>query len=349
MVPHIMEKMMTNSQGSKFSYALAYAPNYEYMELLKAVEGMDFLYTEEIGKTHDITPSGIKKIFEETYKELFDRELKIITYREFGPNYGAIAQYEQAVLFLDCNQTYDKAGYIKVRIYAPSVSVVSALAAVFSDALAPHIYEAWDEIAWMYKAGVGNIEEATFPIKRYDDVMPEVYPFIGNGKFNEWVEGYLNSSSNVLIMNGPMGTGKSSLIAHLIREGRCAAMTAFDLEVMRTDGLYTQFIGGEYDMLILEDADLMLLERVSGDNDTMSKLLNVSEGIIDTTSKKIIFTANLENIAKIDPALRRPGRCYDIVEFRALTKTEANVARVKLGKKEFTTDRDYTLAEVYQK
>ena len=39
-------------------------------------------------------------------------------------------------------------------------------------------------------------------------------------------------------------------------------------------------------------------------------------------SKKLIFSTNLPNVRDVDEALLRPGRCFALVPFRALTPAE---------------------------
>jgi len=77
---------------------------------------------------------------------------------------------------------------------------------------------------------------------------------------------------------------------------------------------------------VVEDADILLTDRKHEGNKTMAKLLNVSDGLVKVANKKVIFTANLKTKREIDPALTRAGRCFDVVNFRDLTKAEAKLA-----------------------
>jgi hypothetical protein len=47
----------------------------------------------------------------------------------------------------------------------------------------------------------------------------------------------------------------------------------------------------------------------------------------------MVFSTNLPSIRDIDPALIRPGRCFDIVEFKPLSLFDANKLADKLGGK----------------
>jgi ATP-dependent 26S proteasome regulatory subunit len=80
--------------------------------------------------------------------------------------------------------------------------------------------------------------------------------------------------------------------------------------------------------LLIEDADNAVMARSEG-NEGMSYLLNLTDGIIPL-KKKIVIVTNLPSINKVDPALIRPGRCYDILEFRSLTAEQAEAARASI-------------------
>lgn len=343
---------MTNSPNSGYNKSLGVGINIEWIEfytrLMTRYPTVNFC--ELVARTEDLAPADMIDYISLALRKHIAGAGKLIEFRQFMPNSPAIIVFDHLIAFVTYKNDWSEENFsTDLKIYSDDKKALRAVTQELRELLKGHIVDDKNNVTWYYKGGNGSMEDAEFPIKKYDEIMPEVYPFINKGDVNAWVKEYLASKSNILILNGPMGTGKSSLIAHIIRTGECKSMTAFDLRVMQDDALYTNFIGSEFDLMVLEDADRILFERLDGDNDTMSKLLNVSEGIIDTSSKKIIFTANLGNIEQIDPALRRPGRCFDVVEFRALTKDEANVARRKLGRSEYTKNDEYTLAQIYQK
>ena len=90
----------------------------------------------------------------------------------------------------------------------------------------------------------------------------------------------------------------------------------------------------------------MTTSRESG-NELMSTLLNASEGVVAHPGKKIILSTNLPSIDKIDPALLRVGRCYDVLEFRPLTREQAMIARASVGLEpvDFSSKDEWVLAE----
>jgi hypothetical protein len=80
----------------------------------------------------------------------------------------------------------------------------------------------------------------------------------------------------------------------------------------------------------------------------MTKLLNVSDGLVPLLRKKIIFSTNLENLSKIDAAIMRPGRCFDTVVFRQLSHEEAIRACDRAGLEHVPNrHKEYTLSEIF--
>jgi len=55
----------------------------------------------------------------------------------------------------------------------------------------------------------------------------------------------------------------------------------------------------------------------------MKKLLNITDGLTAKKEKKVIFTSNLNNLADVDEALLREGRCYKAIHVDALHKEQA--------------------------
>jgi ATP-dependent 26S proteasome regulatory subunit len=78
----------------------------------------------------------------------------------------------------------------------------------------------------------------------------------------------------------------------------------------------------------------------------------VGDGLISVRGKKLIFSTNLPSIRDVDPALVRPGRCFDVVTFDNYTLEQAETLAKKLDitfeKKDKETDT-YSLAEVFFK
>ena len=105
-----------------------------------------------------------------------------------------------------------------------------------------------------------------------------------------------------------------------------------DAQILEKDGFFARFIEDDAEVMVLEDSDAFLKSRTDG-NTMMHRFLNVGDGLVTTKGKKMIFSTNLPSIRDIDSALVRPGRCFDIVEFKPLSLHHANILADKLGGK----------------
>lgn len=203
--------------------------------------------------------------------------------------------------------------------------------------------------SWFYLNGRGEIESSVMKI-RNDTIKltDEMYPFIDGG-IDNFIKGYLASQSMVLVMIGAPGTGKSSFIRYMLNKffNNHEACVAYDPQLVNSDDFYRYFLD-EYKIAILEDADVTIESRDRG-NMHMHRLLNVSEGIFDTSHHKLVITTNISDISHIDKALMRPGRCYDVIDFRHMTTNEANVVRGQLGFDDLPDNgrTGYPLSEVF--
>ena len=161
-------------------------------------------------------------------------------------------------------------------------------------------------------------------------------------------QAYLESKSSVLILIGPPGTGKTNAIRKLITDSHSDVLLTYDPNVANMDGLFSYFYDSKEKFLVVEDADTYISSRNNG-NEVMKKLLNVTDGLTANSEKKIVFSTNLPNIASIDPALLRPGRCFGVLNFEALNLQESKAVATDLGMDpEALSEKQYTLAEIFE-
>lgn len=202
-------------------------------------------------------------------------------------------------------------------------------------------------IEWKFMAG-GRQQSKTIMLD--DPVVPKdaYYPYLSTG-VEEYFDNFLASDSNILIFLGEAGAGKTSLIRYLLHSRGLNTTVTYDEDLLKSDSLYVDYLlDDDMNMLVIEDAELILTDRKSAGNKVMSKLLNVSDGLVKVFNKKMVFTANVSDIDEIDEAILRPGRAFDVVKFRKLTFEEAIAAANVAGVPAPTEDRDYSLAEVFK-
>jgi len=200
-------------------------------------------------------------------------------------------------------------------------------------------------IEWVYNARGDGI---SVPLN-YRPGIRAAYPWIDETFVNltDYIDEYIDSEASVLILIGPPGTGKTTFIKNMIHRSKANAKVAYDPNVISQDDFFAGFIADETRFLVMEDADEFLRSRTDG-NSMMHKFLNVSDGLISASDKKLVFSTNLPSINDIDEALMRPGRCFDVLQFRKLTREEAQAVLDEVGSTATIPDgKEISLAELF--
>ena len=212
------------------------------------------------------------------------------------------------------------------------------------DIFLKHFDEVTSYIEWVYGA---NGDSVNVPLNAERLPVDEMYPFLKE-PLTDYYDRYLESNANILLLIGPPGTGKTTFIRGLLAHSNSSAIVTYDAAILEKDYLFARFIEDETGVMVLEDSDNFLKARSDG-NTMMHRFLNVGDGLVTTKGKKLIFSTNLPSIRDIDPALIRPGRCFDIVSFDSLKQKEAEALAKKIGVKLDGKRESWTIAEVFNK
>jgi energy-coupling factor transporter ATP-binding protein EcfA2 len=203
-------------------------------------------------------------------------------------------------------------------------------------------------IEWIY-SGDGN--SVNIPLLPEKLPISEMYPFLQNETIEDYYDRYLESPASIILLIGPPGTGKTTFIRGLLHHASKNAIVTYDEKILERDYVFARFLEDDVDVMVIEDADNFLKSRSDG-NTMMHRFLNVGDGLISVRGKKLIFSTNLPSIRDVDPALVRPGRCFDVVSFDNYTLEQAQKLSKKLDvsfeEKENKSDT-YSLAEVFFK
>jgi hypothetical protein len=241
----------------------------------------------------------------------------------------------------------DRLSYLQFQVHSTHVTVTligdKEFLAEHKLNLAEKFEFVTNQIEWIYSNDGNSIE---IPLRHDRMPVKEMYPFLGEQTLEEFYEGFMESSASILLLIGPPGTGKTTFIRGMLQHLAASAIVSYDAAVLEKDYLFAQFIEGEKSVMVLEDADMFLKSRKEG-NTMMHKFLNVGDGLVTTKNKKMVFSTNLPSISDIDPALVRPGRCYDILKFEELNQTQAEALAKKMNVTLQGTREKWSIADVF--
>jgi len=166
---------------------------------------------------------------------------------------------------------------------------------------------------------------------------------------DETIRARLNKKNDkgIVLLHGLPGTGKTTYLRYLIGKIKKRVMflppnVAADL---MDPGFIELLIDNPNTVVIIEDAENIIMDRRSSNSSSVSNLLNISDGLLaDFLNVQLICTFN-SPLTMIDSALMRKGRLIARYEFGKLSIAKAQKLsdHLKIGT---TINRPMTVAEI---
>lgn len=190
----------------------------------------------------------------------------------------------------------------------------------------------------------GSLSVERIPITSTQTVARErINLYYGDGMLawvDEWMRTLTLRRYGLTVLTGAPGTGKTSLLrslAHWLAGTHIFYfMPAARFSSVESGEIVTFWAGENREsklrkVLILEDAESILLRRGDDNREKVATLLNLTDGMLgDALGLHVVCTLNSE-LADLDPALLRPGRLVAHRDFDLLSSEEIRRLALALG------------------
>lgn len=167
------------------------------------------------------------------------------------------------------------------------------------------------------------------------------------------------SDGRLMLWHGLPGSGKTWALRGLASEWRdwCRLRYVTDPErLLEEPGYLVDVIhsrpgidrdGKDWRLVVLEDTgELLAADARQQAGQGLSRLLNVADGLLGQSANIFFLVTTNEDLRTLHPAVSRPGRCAQVLEFGALSPEESNRWLAAQGC-ELTVARPTTLAELF--
>lgn len=201
--------------------------------------------------------------------------------------------------------------------------------------------------------GIIITQGAGLQVKTFEYSLPE-HSLIGylppeTQDFHQSVVSQLDGKdgSGLYLMYGKPGTGKTSFIKDVLSKTSKQALfiSPFFTESLTSPDLISLLMNYPDSILVIEDAETVLMERKADNASAVSNLLNLTDGFLaDFLNLKIICTFNTE-LNNIDDALLREGRMKGMHEFTEM-KPERASKIAEVLERDINPEEPMTLAEI---
>lgn len=175
----------------------------------------------------------------------------------------------------------------------------------------------------------------------YNDDFQDIHKLIVN-RLNK------KNDKGLILLHGKPGTGKTTYIRHLIglSSKKMIFVPSHVASQITDPDFISLMIENPNSVLVIEDAENIIMNRNNNNSSVVSVLLNIADGLLaDCLNIQIICTFNT-SLQNIDEALLRKGRLIAKYEFKELTAEKAQRLSEELGFHSEINEA-VTLAEIY--
>jgi hypothetical protein len=155
------------------------------------------------------------------------------------------------------------------------------------------------------------------------------------------------NDKGIVLLHGLPGTGKTTYLRYLV--GKIRKRVLFLSPSVAGNLMNPDFIelliNNPNTVLIIEDAENIIMDRRHNSSSSVSNLLNISDGLLaDFLNVQLICTFN-NSVTMVDSALMRKGRLIAKYEFGKLSTAKAQRLSAHLGL-DTAIDKPMTIAEI---
>lgn len=247
-------------------------------------------------------------------------------------------------------------------IYASSAEKAEALLAELTTVLGA-VPKPAEAAFYMICRDGGDI--AADAVRNVPEAMGDDFLSLAYGAdVHKWVADFSSRTAartgGLTILEGPPGTGKTSLVSELLR--RLRETHLFYVLPVNNDATLTspdwmscwqaqnRIHPDRVKVVVMEDAERVLLNRHGSERDAVAAVLNIADGLIGRMLKVHLLCSVNARLEQLDPAIQRPGRLMNYRRFTPIPRERA-AALAALKAIPFSPrdgSEEFTLAEVLQ-